>query len=544
MPSGPTAGRRGLQPGPSVRRLGGHARRGRRGHAPPGRAAPGPGHGRHRVRRAARRAGGHPGHPGPSAGGGRGGRPVRARQHEAEPGGRSPARLPPRRPRRDPPGRALRRRPRGAAPEARCTRGRPARRGARRPPPARTDRPPRPGSGSLRTLALGLSMAEKGDAKAISFVEDTAVAPEHLRDYIAEFLRIIARHGTRAGRVRPRLGRLPARPPGDRPEDRGGRPPRSRRSPTRSPSWCSRYGGALSGEHGDGLVRSPFQEKMFGPVLYRAFRELKRALRPAGPASTPGKIVDAPPLATNLRYGAGYVTPEVPTLFDFSADGGLGRAAELCSGVGECRKTRGGTMCPSYQATRDERDSTRGRANALRLAITGQADLDGLTDPAVRRGARPVPGVQGVQGRVPDQRGHGPAQGGGPAPLPSRARTALAEPGVRPRRRPGPLGLPPGARLGLGRCGAALARGWARPSWGSTAAACPPPSRGGRSPAAWLPSWRRRCPTPPRRASCCSPTPSRTTTSRTSARRPSRSSGGRAAGSRSAPAACAAAAAP
>src|SRR5262249_45608056 len=97
----------------------------------------------------------------------------------------------------------------------------------------------------------------------------------------------------------------------------------------------------------------------------------------------PGKIVDAPPLASNLRYGAGYVTPEVATTFDFSADGGVVRAAELCAGVGECRKKREGTMCPSYQATRDEQHSTRGRANALRLAMTGQLGLGGLTDEAV-----------------------------------------------------------------------------------------------------------------------------------------------------------------
>ena len=83
-----------------------------------------------------------------------------------------------------------------------------------------------------------------------------------------------------------------------------------------------KYGGALSGEHGDGLVRSPFQEKMFGPVLYQAFRELKRTFDPHD-LLNPGKIVDAPPLATNLRYGPAYVTPDVPTTFDFSADGGL-----------------------------------------------------------------------------------------------------------------------------------------------------------------------------------------------------------------------------
>src|SRR5205823_1638066 len=143
-----------------------------------------------------------------------------------------------------------------------------------------------------------------------------------------------------------------------------------------------RYGGALSGEHGDGLVRSPFQEKMYGPALYSAFRELKRGLDPLN-LLNPGKIVDAPPLASNLRYGPGYVTPEVPTTFDFSADGGVVRAAELCAGVGECRKKRGGSMCPSYRATREEQHVTRGRANALRLALTGQCGLSGLSDPAL-----------------------------------------------------------------------------------------------------------------------------------------------------------------
>jgi Fe-S oxidoreductase len=143
-----------------------------------------------------------------------------------------------------------------------------------------------------------------------------------------------------------------------------------------------KYGGALSGEHGDGLVRSPFQEQMFGPVLYQAFRTLKQTFDPEN-LLNPGKIVDAPPLAASLRFGPAYVTPSVATTFDFAAEGGLLPAAELCAGVGECRKTRGGTMCPSYQATRDERDSTRGRANALRLAITGQLGFAGLTDPAV-----------------------------------------------------------------------------------------------------------------------------------------------------------------
>ena len=231
-------------------------------------------------------------------------------------------------------------------------------------------------------MALGLSMAEKGDAKAISFVEDTAVAPEHLRDYIAEFLGVIARHGTRAGvYAHASVGCLHVRPVIDLKTVEGVRAFESIAGEVAE--LVLKYGGALSGEHGDGLVRSPFQEAMYGPAIYQAFRQVKRAFDPRG-LLNPGKIVDAPPLSSNLRYGPSYVTTEVPPTFDFSADGGILRSAELCAGVGVCRKKAEGTMCPSYQATRDERDSTRGQRPApSRLAITGQADLRGLSDPAV-----------------------------------------------------------------------------------------------------------------------------------------------------------------
>jgi FAD/FMN-containing dehydrogenase/Fe-S oxidoreductase len=235
----------------------------------------------------------------------------------------------------------------------------------------------------LREMALGLSMAEKGDAKAISFVEDTAVAPDRLRDYIAEFLAIVARHGTTAGvYAHASVGCLHVRPVIDLKTEAGVR--RFEAIADEVAALVLKHGGALSGEHGDGLVRSPFQERMYGPALYQAFRALKRTFDPLG-LLNPGKIVDAPPLATNLRFGPGYITPEVATTFDFSADGGLVRSAELCAGVGACRKKHEGTMCPSYRATRDERDSTRGRANALRLALTGQLGLAGLTDLAVHQ---------------------------------------------------------------------------------------------------------------------------------------------------------------
>ncbi|MCI0455929.1 MAG: FAD-binding protein, partial [Gemmataceae bacterium] len=231
----------------------------------------------------------------------------------------------------------------------------------------------------LRKAALGLSMAEKGDAKAISFVEDSAVSPERLRDYISEFLGVVTRHGTTAGvYAHASVGCLHVRPVIDLKTSEGVQ--QFEAIAGEVADLVLKYGGALSGEHGDGLVRSPFQEKMFGPALYGAFREVKRTLDPLN-LLNPGKIVDAPPLASSLRYGPGYVTPEVETTFDFSADGGVVRSAELCAGVGECRKKREGTMCPSYQATRDEEHSTRGRANALRLALTGQLGLNGLTDP-------------------------------------------------------------------------------------------------------------------------------------------------------------------
>jgi Fe-S oxidoreductase len=142
------------------------------------------------------------------------------------------------------------------------------------------------------------------------------------------------------------------------------------------------FGGALSGEHGDGLVRSPFMEKMFGPVLYDAFRTIKRTFDPQG-LLNPGKIVDAPPLTANLRYGAGYQTPNPETYFDYADYGGMGGAVEMCSGLGACRKKLDGTMCPSYMVSGEEADSTRGRANALRLAMAGRIGESGLGDAGV-----------------------------------------------------------------------------------------------------------------------------------------------------------------
>jgi Fe-S oxidoreductase len=144
-----------------------------------------------------------------------------------------------------------------------------------------------------------------------------------------------------------------------------------------------KHGGSWSGEHGDGLVRSYLNEKFFGPKLYQAFRELKKAFDPQG-LMNPGKIVDAQPLEENLRINPAYQTREIATHFRFAEDGGFQRAVEMCTGVGACRKTLSGTMCPSYMATRDEAHSTRGRANALRAALSGKISSRHFTTPRLK----------------------------------------------------------------------------------------------------------------------------------------------------------------
>ena len=227
----------------------------------------------------------------------------------------------------------------------------------------------------LRESSLGLSMAMKGDGKSISFVEDTAVAPEKLRDFIARFLDLIRRHGTTAGvYAHASVGCLHVRPVVNMKTADG--VARFEAIANEVADLVLEFGGALSGEHGDGLVRGPFMARMFGPELYEAFRTIKRTFDPDG-LFNPGKIVDSPPLTANLRYGVDYRTPVPDTMFDYEEYGGFGRAVEMCSGVGACRKTLAGTMCPSYMATRDEAHSTRGRANTLRLAMTGALGQNG-----------------------------------------------------------------------------------------------------------------------------------------------------------------------
>ena len=139
------------------------------------------------------------------------------------------------------------------------------------------------------------------------------------------------------------------------------------------------YGGSMSAEHGDGLARSEWIPKMFGGRLVGAFEEVKDAFDPQN-LMNPGKIVRAPKMDENLRYGPEYQTGKMETFFSFSEEGGFERAVEMCSGVGVCRKKMVGTMCPSYMATLEEEHSTRGRANALRAALAGRLSEKGLAE--------------------------------------------------------------------------------------------------------------------------------------------------------------------
>ena len=296
----------------------------------------------------------------------------------------------------------------------------------------------------LREAALGLSMAMPGDAKALSFVEDTAVAPERLRDYIARFQELVARHGTVAGvYAHASVGCLHVRPVVNLKTAAG--VAQFEGIARDVADLVLEFGGALSGEHGDGLVRGAFNEQMFGTTLYQAFRTVKRTFDPDG-RFNPGRIVDTPAITSHLRYGPAYRTPEPPSHFDFGS-GGFGRAVEACSGVGACRKTARGHDVPLVHG-----HARRGALDAR----TGQRAAPGDDRPArparprrprPARGARPLPRVPRVQERVPGERGHGPHQERSAGRALGPARRAAQGEGLRPCAAAGPLGQPAGAAV-------------------------------------------------------------------------------------------------
>ncbi len=223
----------------------------------------------------------------------------------------------------------------------------------------------------LRRAGQGLMMNVPGDAKPREVVEDTAVAVEDLPAYIAEFDQLMReKYGissvyyAHAG-----AGELHTRPLFDLKTEEGRR--FFRGIATDVAALVKRYRGSLSGEHGDGRLRGEFIPFMVGPECYALMRRVKETFDPHG-LFNPGKIIDTPPMDTSLRHGPGHPGTEIKTVFNFRAAQGVLRAAEKCNGVGECRKTHlmGGTMCPSYMATRNEKDTTRARANMLRQVLT------------------------------------------------------------------------------------------------------------------------------------------------------------------------------
>jgi FAD/FMN-containing dehydrogenase/Fe-S oxidoreductase len=235
---------------------------------------------------------------------------------------------------------------------------------------------------TIRKAGLSLLMGMVGDAKPVAFVEDTAVDPKRLPEFYERFQRIVAQHGTEAACYgHADVGCLHIRPIINVKTEAGVESLRSIAGDVAA--LVAEFGGAMSGEHGDGLARSRWNERLFGPEVYAAFRAVKAAFDPDNRLN-PGKVVGSPDLAADLRLSPAYHAEEpASTGFDFSKQGGFARAIEMCSGVGACRKTGSGTMCPSYMVTLDEEHTTRGRANALRLAISGQL-TDGLGNETLR----------------------------------------------------------------------------------------------------------------------------------------------------------------
>jgi FAD/FMN-containing dehydrogenase/Fe-S oxidoreductase len=222
---------------------------------------------------------------------------------------------------------------------------------------------------SVRKAGLGLLMSVRGDHKPIPVIEDVSVPVEHLAEYVGAIEELVASHGTTAAYyAHASAGCLHIRPLIDLKTMKGVQAMKA--MAYAAAELAHRFGGVMSGEHGDGLQRSELNELIFGPALYAAMREFKRLWDPRG-IMNPGKKVDAPPMTEHLRYGPDYRAREPQTYLDFSGEGGFARAVEMCNGAGVCRKLKAGTMCPSFMATRDEQDSTRGRANALREALAG-----------------------------------------------------------------------------------------------------------------------------------------------------------------------------
>jgi len=236
----------------------------------------------------------------------------------------------------------------------------------------------------VRQHGLNIMMSMKGDGKPVSFIEDCAVPLDDLADYTARLDAVFRKHGTYGTwYAHASVGTLHVRPVLNLKQELEVK--KMRAIAEEAFAIVREYKGSHSGEHGDGIVRSEFHRPMFGDRIVRAFETVKDTFDPNG-LFNPGRVVRPPRMDDRslLRYPPGYVTEERPWALDWSEWGGFAGAVEMCNNNGACRKTDPGVMCPSYRATLDEQHLTRGRANSLRLALSGALGADALTSEPMR----------------------------------------------------------------------------------------------------------------------------------------------------------------
>lgn len=228
----------------------------------------------------------------------------------------------------------------------------------------------------LRKAGLGVLANVPGDAKAVSFIEDTAVDVNDLPEYIAEFALMLSEYNLSCVyHAHAATGELHIRPILNLKDERDVK--WFKEIGEKTARLVKKYNGSLSGEHGDGRLRGQFIKLMIGEKNYKLIEEVKEVWDP-NYIFNPGKIVKTPEMNTSLRYTPGMVTPQFNTVFSFTQDNGILRAAERCNGSGDCRKSEiiGGTMCPSFMATKNEKDTTRARANILRNFLTNSEKVN------------------------------------------------------------------------------------------------------------------------------------------------------------------------
>jgi FAD/FMN-containing dehydrogenase/Fe-S oxidoreductase len=252
----------------------------------------------------------------------------------------------------------------------------------------------------VRKAGLNIMMSMKGDGKPVSFIEDCAVPLEHLAEYTHRINEIFERHGTQGTwYAHASVGTLHVRPVLNMKEDGAAK---MRAIAEEACALVQRFKGAYSGEHGDGLVRSEWIEPILGARLTAALAEVKALFDPRG-LMNPGKIVRPTKMDDRelFRFKPGYATRPLDTALDWGEWGGFAGAVEMCNNNGHCRKFDAGTMCPSYRATLEEQHLTRGRANSLRLALSGQLGAEALTSDEMRATLDLCVGCKGCKRECP-----------------------------------------------------------------------------------------------------------------------------------------------